>query len=72
MKNCQVGLGGMALSQLLGTNASASQADGANAMLSKAPMGPAKAKRVIYLHMSGAPPQIDIFDDKPKLRELHM
>lgn len=72
LKNCQVGLGGMALSQLLGTNASASQADGANAMLSKAPMGPAKAKRVIYLHMSGAPPQIDIFDDKPKLRELHM
>src|SRR5262245_47328919 len=31
-----------------------------------------KAKRVIYLHMSGAPPQHDLFDYKPKLVELHM
>ena len=29
-----------------------------------------KAKRVIYLHMSGAPPQHDLFDWKPKLKEL--
>ena len=26
-----------------------------------------KAKRVIYLHQSGAPSQIDLFDYKPKL-----
>src|SRR5262249_55773056 len=31
-----------------------------------------KAKSVIYLHMSGAPPQHDLFDYKPKLVELHM
>ncbi len=30
-----------------------------------------RAKSVIYLHMSGAPPQLDLFDPKPKLRELH-
>src|SRR5438552_982953 len=29
-----------------------------------------KAKRVIYLFMSGAPSHIDLFDNKPKLREL--
>jgi hypothetical protein len=33
---------------------------------------PARAKAVIYLHMSGAPPSLDLFDYKPKLAELHM
>lgn len=32
------------------------------------PHFPAKAKRVIYLHMEGAPSQIDLFDYKPALR----
>ncbi|MCA9077708.1 MAG: DUF1501 domain-containing protein [Planctomycetaceae bacterium] len=31
---------------------------------------PAKAKRVIYLFMSGAPSQMDLFDYKPKMDEL--
>ncbi|MCB9907438.1 MAG: DUF1501 domain-containing protein [Planctomycetes bacterium] len=30
---------------------------------------PAKAKRVIYMHMEGAPSQLDLFDYKPGLRE---
>ena len=30
-----------------------------------------KAKRVIYLFMSGGPSHIDLFDYKPKLREFH-
>src|SRR5580698_7092587 len=30
-----------------------------------------KAKRVIYLHQSGAPSQIDLFDYKPGLTKLH-
>src|SRR6516225_6471307 len=30
-----------------------------------------KAKRVIYLFMSGGPSHIDLFDYKPKLKELH-
>jgi hypothetical protein len=29
----------------------------------------AKAKRIIYLHQSGAPSQIDLFDPKPKLAD---
>jgi uncharacterized protein (DUF1501 family) len=31
---------------------------------------PAKVKRVIYLFMAGAPSQLEMFDHKPKLREL--
>jgi len=30
-----------------------------------------RAKRVIYLFQSGAPSQIDLFDHKPRLQELH-
>ncbi len=29
-----------------------------------------KAKRVIFLHQSGAPSQIDLFDYKPKLKDF--
>ncbi len=32
---------------------------------------PAKAKRVIYLFMNGAPTHVDIFDYKPKLAQMH-
>jgi len=32
---------------------------------------PARAKRIIYLHMSGGPPQHDLFDYKPKLKQLN-
>jgi len=31
-----------------------------------------RAKSIIYLHMSGAPPSLDMFDYKPKLNELNM
>jgi hypothetical protein len=30
---------------------------------------PAKAKRVIYLHMTGSPPNLDLFDYKPELQK---
>jgi len=33
------------------------------------PHFPPKAKRVIYLFQSGAPSQIDLFDEKPKLKQ---
>lgn len=32
------------------------------------PHFPAKAKRVIYMHMEGAPSQLDLYDFKPQLR----
>jgi uncharacterized protein (DUF1501 family) len=61
-------VGGLALSSLLSESAHASPADSA----SGSALGPhftPKAKRVIYLHMEGAPSQIDLFDYKPELRQ---
>ncbi|MBA3440546.1 MAG: DUF1501 domain-containing protein [Pyrinomonadaceae bacterium] len=37
----------------------------------KLPHFAAKAKRIIYLHQSGAPSQIDLFDYKPALAKYH-
>lgn len=40
-------------------------------MAPRAPHFPAKAKSVIYLHMAGAPSQLELFDYKPELQKLH-
>jgi Protein of unknown function (DUF1501) len=56
------GLGIAALSSLL-------QAD-ESAGLPGLPHFPATAKRVIYLFQSGAPSQMDLFDYKPRLKDL--
>jgi hypothetical protein len=58
------GIGGAALASLLGKPAGA---DPTNIL----PHFPAKAKRVIYLHMVGAPPQMDLFDYKPKMKDFY-
>ncbi|MBT3637318.1 MAG: DUF1501 domain-containing protein [Opitutae bacterium] len=51
------GLGGIALANML----QAETGDGLH--------HPARAKRVIYLFQSGGPSQIDLFDNKPRLKE---
>ena len=61
----RLGLGALALESLLGTGFAASQA--ANPLAPKAPPLAGKIKSVIYLSMSGAPPQLDLFDWKPEL-----
>jgi len=58
------GLGATALASLLSQAAGAT----AGAGLAGVPHLPAKAKRVIYMHMEGAPSQLDLFDHKPQLR----
>jgi hypothetical protein len=66
-----VGLGGIALSSLLGDGvAAATTSDVLNPTAPKSPHFPAKAKRVIYLHMTGSPPHLDLFDFKPELVRL--
>jgi hypothetical protein len=69
------GLGAIALATLLRGEGHAEEAhrpDPVNPMTPRPPHFAPKAKNVIYLHMSGAPPQHDLFDYKPKLVELHM
>ncbi len=63
-----VGLGGIALADLLSGEAAATTVD--HGVLGKPHFAP-KAKRIIYLFMSGGPSQIDLLDHKPKLNELH-
>ncbi len=57
-------MGTMALSSLLGGKALAGEVPAAVRGIQV----PAKAKRVIYMHMEGAPSQIDLWDYKPGLR----
>src|SRR4051794_30699316 len=35
------------------------------------PHFPAKAKNIIYLHMVGGPSQMDLYDDKPVLKDWY-
>jgi uncharacterized protein (DUF1501 family) len=61
------GLGSLALLSLLAENAKAEkQAVGG---LPGLPHFAPKAKRAIYLHMLGAPPQMETFDYKPKMAD---
>ncbi|MFT6863739.1 MAG: hypothetical protein ACJAVK_002300 [Akkermansiaceae bacterium] len=65
-KQCSMGLGGVALSDMLATDAYALEAP-SNPLLPKLPPFAAKAKRVIYLHLTGSPPHLDMWDHKPEL-----
>ena len=49
-----------------------STASALSPMALKPPHFAPKAKRVVYLHMSGGPPQQDLFDFKPELVKHHM
>jgi len=65
-----MGLGGMALADMLGRAAAAegTPADNAGGVLGGFHFPP-KAKRVIYLFQSGGPSQLDLYDHKPLLVE---
>jgi hypothetical protein len=68
-RHSQAGLGAIALSSLLAKDAPAAPDDSSvvNPLAPKPPQFPAKAKRVIYLHLTGSPPHLDLFDYKPEL-----
>src|SRR6266700_2787377 len=62
LQQCGVGLGAMALGQLL----SASE----NPLAPKKPHFAPKAKSVIFLFMAGAPSHLELFDYKPQLAKF--
>ena len=70
LKTCSTGMGAMAL----GTFFSSFTANKMNPNPGNQGLGlphfPAKAKRVIYLHMAGSPSQLELFDYKPELAKL--
>ncbi len=74
-----ISLGSMALASLLGSRAGGAAAGGAAAASAPRSAVPGilpglhhapRARRVIYLFQSGAPSHLDLFDFKPKLREM--
>lgn len=78
LRESAMGLGALAMGSLLGSchSDAARQSvgqtlfDPAHPLLPRSPMFPGKAKSVIYLHMAGAPSQLELFDYKPDLMKL--
>jgi hypothetical protein len=70
LRQSALGLGGIALSSLLGGEG-ASRADNPFKGILDKPHFPAKAKRIINLFMAGGPSQLDLFDHKPLLNEMN-
>lgn len=66
LRHSAAGLGGIALNALLADEV---QAATGNPLALRTPHYRAKAKRVIYLHMTGSPPNLDMFDYKPELQK---
>ncbi len=69
---CGVGLGSIALSSLMGGGADAKPVEegSRNPLAARKPHYAAKAKSVIFLFMAGGPSQLELFEDKPKLKEM--
>lgn len=66
------GIGGVALASLFGcaSNDKRVLKPSADMMMPRPPHFAPRAKRVIYLHMAGAPSQLELFDYKPELKKL--
>lgn len=74
LRNAGAGFGMIALSSLLaeqGLLAADSGPSAANPLAPRSPHFGAKAKRVIFLFMSGGPSHLETFDPKPDLQRLH-
>jgi hypothetical protein len=67
LKECGVGLGAIALHQLMGDGAVHAAAD---PLAAKQPHFPPKVKNVIFLFMAGAPSHLELFDYKPELAKF--
>ncbi len=70
LKECGVGLGAIALQHLAGNQAPAAPAAPSNPLLPRQPHFKARAKRVIFLFMAGAPSHLELFDYKPQLAKF--
>jgi hypothetical protein len=70
LKECGVGLGAIALNQLLGPGARAASSE-VNPLAAKPSHFAPKAKSVIFLFMAGAPSHLEMFDNKPMLAKYN-
>lgn len=65
-QECGVGMASLAALDMMRSSGMAAAAP-ASPLATKKPHYPAKAKRVIYLFMGGAPSHLELFDNKPEL-----
>ena len=71
LKSSQLSLGSIALASMLAKETRAGDLSSQNGALTpRAPHFRARAKRVIYLHLTGSPPHLDLYDYKPALVKL--
>ncbi len=84
LRACPLGLASVAVRWLLGGDTlgaeegrfgrnreSGGTGQGDLSSLVRPPLHRPRARNVIFLHMVGAPSQLDLFDEKPTLRKLH-
>ncbi|WP_316748863.1 DUF1501 domain-containing protein [Pedobacter gandavensis] len=77
LKESAMGLGALAMGALFGGCSFGAKGnnpvlyDAAHPLLPKSPPFLGKAKSVIYLHMAGAPSQLELFDFKPELMKMN-
>jgi len=70
--NAGLNIGSLGLASLIcGGNSFANTNRMTNPLAVQETHFPAKAKNVIFMFMAGGPSHIDLFDEKPKLNELH-
>lgn len=67
LSDSAAGLGAVALSTLLNRDAGANTAGVQDPLAARQPHFAPRAKQVIYLHMTGSPPNLDLYDYKPEL-----
>ncbi len=65
LRNCGIGMAGLALNSIFVREGIASQAG--HPLASRAPHFTPTAKRVVYIFQAGAPSHLDLFDFKPEL-----
>ncbi|MES1216544.1 MAG: DUF1501 domain-containing protein [Bacteroidota bacterium] len=77
LKESAMGLGALAMGSIIGSSCGRKKVntpsvafDPVHPLLPKSPPFPGKAKSVIYLHMAGAPSQLELFDYKPELMKM--
>ena len=67
LRDSSLGLGALALSSLAAGESTAAPEDIVNPLAPRKPHFAPKARQVIYLHLTGSPPHLDLYDYKPEL-----
>ena len=67
LQRCGMGLGAVAFQTMLGGTAQA----GGNPLETRPPQFGGKAKHIIHIFANGGPSQVDTFDPKPMLTQMH-